>query len=448
MAWLQIAVFGVLLAVGFGFFTMRIIQIRKNILLGRDLDRSDNPAERWRTMLLVAFGQKKMFQNPIPAFLHLAIYAAFVVTQIELIEIFVDGLTGYHRVFMPKLGGFYTFMISFIEVLSVLAFVATIAFLWRRNMLKVPRLVKSELNGWPKLDANLILIFEIVLITFIMMMNGADEVLFNMGHTHANGVDGQTGSFGFTISQHLGPLLFGGFDASTLVILERIGWWGHLLMVFLFLNYLPYSKHFHVVLAFPNVYYSNLEQKGRFSNMESVTNEVKLMLDPSADPYAAPADPNAAPQRFGARDVQDLTWKNLLDAYSCTECGRCTAACPANQTGKLLSPRKIMMDTRDRVEEVGNNIRKHGADYDDGKALFGDYITDEEIWACTSCNACVQECPVNIDPLNIILELRRYSVMEESKMPGELTGMLTNIENNGAPWQFSQADRLKWKDEA
>jgi heterodisulfide reductase subunit C len=448
MAWLQIAVFGVLLAVGFGFFTMRIIQIRKNILLGRDLDRSDNPAERWRTMLLVAFGQKKMFQNPIPAFLHLAIYAAFVVTQIELVEIFVDGLTGYHRVFMPKLGGFYTFMISFIEVLSVLAFVATIAFLWRRNMLKVPRLVKNELNGWPKLDANLILIFEIVLITFIMMMNGADEVLFNIGHTHANEVDGQTGSFGFTISQHLGPLLFSGFDSSTLIVIERIGWWGHLLMVFLFLNYLPYSKHFHVVLAFPNVYYSNLEAKGRLTNMEAVTNEVKLMLDPTADPYAAPADPNATPQRFGARDVQDLTWKNLLDAYSCTECGRCTAACPANQTGKLLSPRKIMMDTRDRIEEVGNNIKKHGADYDDGKALFGDYITDEEIWACTSCNACVQECPVNIDPLNIIMELRRYSVMEESKMPSELTGMLTNIENNGAPWQFSQADRLKWKDEA
>jgi heterodisulfide reductase subunit C len=445
MDWLQMIIFGVLLAVGFGFFTMRILQIRKNILLGRDLDRSDNKAERWRTMILVAFGQKKMFQNPIPAFLHLAIYAAFVITQIELIEIFVDGLTGNHRIFMPYLGGFYTFIISFIEILSVLAFVATIAFLWRRNMLKVPRLVKSELNGWPKLDANLILIFEIVLITFIMMMNGADEVLFNK---HAPGLEGQEGSFGFAISQHLGPLLFGSFDEGALHIIERIGWWGHILMVFLFLNYLPYSKHFHVVLAFPNVYYSNLEQKGRFTNMEAVTNEVKLMLDPTADPYAAPADPNAAPQRFGARDVQDLTWKNLLDAYSCTECGRCTAACPANQTGKLLSPRKIMMDTRDRIEEVGNNIKKHGADYDDGKALFGNYITDEEIWACTSCNACVQECPVNIDPLNIIMELRRYSVMEESKMPSELTGMLTNIENNGAPWQFSQADRLKWKDEA
>jgi heterodisulfide reductase subunit C len=448
MNWIQLVVFGLLLIVGFGLFTKRILQIRRNILLGRDLDRTDNPSERWKTMLLVAFGQKKMFQNPIPAFLHLAIYAAFVVTQIELIEIVVDGLSGQHRIFMSALGGFYTFIISFIEILSVLAFIATIAFLARRNMLKVPRLVKSELNGWPKLDANLILIFEVVLICFIFMMNGGDEVLYKRSLTHAAGFEGQEGSFGFAISQHLGPMLFGDLSDSAVFAVERIGWWGHILMVFLFLNYLPYSKHFHVVLAFPNVYYSNLEQKGRFTNMEAVTNEVKLMLDPTADPYAAPAEGAAPPQRFGAKDVTDLSWKNLLDAYSCTECGRCTAACPANQTGKLLSPRKIMMDTRDRLEEVGKNIDKHGADYDDGKSLFGNYITDEEIWACTSCNACVQECPVNIDPLNIIMELRRYSVMEESKMPAELTGMLTNIENNGAPWQFSQQDRLKWKDEA
>ena len=448
MNWIQLVAFGLLLIVGFGLFTKRILQIRRNILLGRDLDRTDNSSERWKTMLLVAFGQKKMFQNPIPAFLHLAIYAAFVVTQIELIEIVVDGLSGQHRIFMGALGGFYTFIISFIEILSVLAFIATIAFLARRNMLKVPRLVKSELNGWPKLDANLILIFEIVLICFIFMMNGADEVLYNIGATHSRGLDGEPGSFGFAISQHVGPLLFGGLDESALNVVERIGWWGHIFMVFLFLNYLPYSKHFHVVLAFPNVYYSNLDQKGRFTNMEAVTNEVKLMLDPTADPYAAPAEGAAPPQRFGAKDVTDLSWKNLLDAYSCTECGRCTAACPANQTGKLLSPRKIMMDTRDRLEEVGKNIDKHGADHNDGKALLGDYITDEEIWACNTCNACVEECPVNIDPLNIIMELRRYSVMEESKMPTELTGMLTNIENNGAPWQFSQQDRLKWKDEA
>jgi len=253
---------------------------------------------------------------------------------------------------------------------------------------------------------------------------------------------------GFTLSSYLGPLLFGDMNTGTLHTLERIGWWGHIAMVFAFLNYLPYSKHLHILFAFPNTYYSNLEAKGRLTNMESVTNEVKLMMDPTADPFAAPAEGAAEPQRFGAKDATDLTWKNLLDSYSCTECGRCTSSCPANITGKLLSPRKIMMDTRDRIEEIGNNVRKHGKDYDDGKSLLGDYITEEEIWACTSCNACVQECPVNIDPLSIIIDLRRYLVMEESKVPSELTGMLTNIENNGAPWQFSPTDRLNWKDEA
>lgn len=438
---IAICLFALLLIGGLGFFTWNMLKVRANILLGRDISRNDNRSERWKTMLLVAFGQKKMFTRPLPALLHFCLYAAFVITQIELIEIFVDGLSGNHRIFSEALGGFYTFMISFIEILSVLAFVATLAFLSRRNLLKVPRLVKSELNGWPKLDANLILIAEITLICFIFMMNGADEVLKNQGLSHAEG----SGSFGFAISSHLGPLLFGGLSEDSLHLIERIGWWGHILIVFGFLNYLPYSKHFHIVLAFPNTFYSNLEKKGKFTNMESVTAEVKLMMDPTADPYAAPAA-DAAPQRFGAKDVQDLTWKNLLDAYTCTECGRCTSSCPANQTGKLLSPRKIMMDTRDRLMEVGDNIRKHGKDYDDGKSLF-DYIKEEEIWACTSCNACVQECPVNIDPLSIIVDLRRYLVMEESKMPSELTGMLTNIENNGAPWQFSPADRLNWRDE-
>jgi len=446
---MAIAFFALLLLVGGGFFAVNVLKIRNNILLGRDIQRNDKASERWKTMLLVAFGQQKMFQRPLPALLHLAVYVAFVITQIELIEIVVDGITSNHRVFMTSLGGFYTFIISFIEILSVLALVATFAFLARRNLLKVPRFVKSEMNGWPKLDANLILIFEIILVTFIFMMNGADEVLFNRGLTHAVGVEGTEGSFGFTISQFFGPAVLGGLSDASLHTIERIGWWGHIAMVFVFLNYLPFSKHFHILLAFPNTYYSNLESKGKFTNMESVTNEVKLMLDPNADPFAAPAPGDGEmPQRFGAKDVTDLTWKNLLDAYTCTECGRCTSACPANQTGKLLSPRKIMMDTRDRLEEVGNNIRKHGKDFDDGKSLIHDYITEEEIWACTSCNACVQECPVNIDPLNIIMELRRYAVMEESKMPSELTGMLTNIENNGAPWQFSQADRLNWKDEA
>lgn len=442
----SIAAFAIISLAGFGFFAWNMLKIRQNIKLGRDLDRSDNSGERWKTMALVALGQKKMFSRPIPALLHLAIYAAFVITQIELIEIIVDGLSGGHRIFRESLGGFYTFMISFIEILSLLALIATIIFLSRRNLLKLPRLNMKEMAGWPKQDANLILIMEIVLVCCIFTMNGADEVLYNRGISHAT--DLGEGSLGFTLSSFLGPLLFDGMNDGTLHTLERIGWWGHIAMVFAFLNYLPYSKHLHILFAFPNTYYSNLEAKGRFTNMESVTTEVKLMMDPTADPFAAPAEGAAEPQRFGAKDATDLTWKNLLDSYSCTECGRCTSSCPANITGKLLSPRKIMMDTRDRIEEIGNNVRKHGKGHDDGKSLLGDYITEEEIWACTSCNACVQECPVNIDPLSIIVDLRRYLVMEESKIPSELTGMLTNIENNGAPWQFSPADRLNWKDEA
>ena len=439
-------VFILLSLVGFGFFTWNIQKIRANILLGRDLDRTDNKSERWKVMTLVALGQKKMFARPIPALLHMALYTAFVITQIELIEIIVDGISGSHRIFRPSLGGFYTFMVSFIEVLSVLAFIATIAFLSRRNLIKLPRLNMKELAGWPKKDANLILIMEIVLVTFIFMMNGADEVLYQNGWSHAENLN--DGSLGLTFSSWFGPLLFGNLSEGSLHLIERIGWWGHIVMVFSFLNYLPYSKHLHILLAFPNTWYSNLNKKGKFTNLESVTKEVQLMMDPNADPYAAvDVDPNAEPVRFGAKDVTDLTWKNLLDAYSCTECGRCTSSCPANITGKLLSPRKIMMDTRDRLVEVGENIRKHGKDYSDGKSLLNDYITEEEVWACTSCNACVEACPVNIDPLSIIVDLRRSLVMEESKMPSELAGMLTNIENNGAPWQFAQADRLNWANE-
>jgi heterodisulfide reductase subunit C len=435
----KIIIFSLLVIVGFGFFGYNIWKVRSNILLGRDVKRSDNFWQRLKLMTLVAFGQKKMFSKPIPAFLHLALYVAFVITQIELIEILADGLSGGHRSLSVSLGGFYTFMISFIEILSVLAFIATIAFLARRNTLKVPRLRMSELKGWPSKDANLILIFEVILLVCIFTMNGADE---------AAHVLSSNSSYGFTVSQFIGPLFFGGIKSiETLHLLEQIGWWGHIIMVFIFLNYLPYSKHFHILLAFPNTYYSNLEKKGKFTNLESVTSEVKLMLDPSADPYAVAVDPNAVPLRFGVKDVTDLTWKNLLDAYTCTECGRCTSACPANQTGKLLSPRKIMMDTRDRMVEVGNNQRKFGKDFDDGKSLLHSYISEEEIWACTSCNACVEECPINIDPLSVIIDLRRFLVMEESKMPTELTGMLTNIENNGAPWQFSQSDRLNWANE-
>jgi heterodisulfide reductase subunit C len=436
----SIITFALLLAAGTGFFVFNAMKIRSNILLGRSIDRSDRSSERWKTMILVALGQKKMFTRPLPALLHLLIYAAFVITQIELIEIVADGLTGGHRTFRNSLGGFYTFMISFIEFLSLGALIATFAFLSRRNLLKLPRFNMQELKGWPTKDANLILIMEIILVACIFTMNGADEALMNLKSSESE-------SYGFVLSSIIGPALFGGLDTHALHLLEQIGWWGHILMVFAFLNYLPYSKHLHILLAFPNTYYSNLNSKGKFTNMESVTAEVKLMLDPDADPFAAPAEPVGEPQRFGAKDVTDLTWKNLLDAYSCTECGRCTSSCPANITGKKLSPRKIMMDTRDRLVEVGENIRKHGKDYQDGKSLLGDYISEEEIWACTSCNACVQECPVNIDPLSIIVDLRRYVVMEESKMPTELTGMLTNIENNGAPWQFSPNDRLNWANE-
>ena len=438
---ISIILFAILLIGGFGFFTWNILKIRSNIMLGQPIDRTDQSSERWKTMLLVAFGQQKMFSRPVPALLHLGIYVAFLITQIELIEIIADGLTGGHRTFLPYLGGFYIFMISFIEILSVAALIATLAFLSRRNLLKLPRFTMKEMVGWPTKDANLILIMEIVLVSCIFTMNGADEAALNLA------TEGKL-SYGFAISTFIGPALFGGIDSlETLHLIEQIGWWGHILMVFAFLNYLPYSKHFHIVLAFPNTYYSNLEKKGKFTNMEAVTNEVKLMLDPTADPFASPANPEAAPQRFGAKDVTDLTWKNLLDAYTCTECGRCTSSCPQNITGKKLSPRKIMMDTRDRLTDVGDNIRKHGKDYTDGKSLLGDYITEEEIWACNSCNACVQECPVNIDPLSIIIDLRRFLVMEESKMPTELTGMLTNIENNGAPWQFSPNDRLNWANE-
>ncbi len=438
-----IIIFILLFLGGAIFFTINARKVRRNILLGKEISRKDKFSDRVKIMTLVALGQKKMFERPIPAILHLFLYAAFVITQIELIEIIMDGSFGSHRMFRPALAGFYTFMVSFIEILSVLAFIGTIAFLSRRNLLKVPRLVKNELNGWPKLDANFILLGELALIGFIFMMNGADEVLYSKGLSHAENLG--DGSLGLSISSHLGPILFGGMSPEALHMIERIGWWGHIVMVLGFLNYLPYSKHFHILLAFPNVFYSNLEPKGKFTNMESVTNEVKAIFDPSFVPPVA--DPNI-PMRFGAKEVTDLSWKQLLDAYTCTECGRCTSACPANITGKLLSPRKIMMDTRDRLVEVGKNMDANNGEFkDDGKSLLGDYITPEELWACTSCNACVQECPVNIDPLSIIMDMRRFMVMEQSSAPTELNGMFTNIENNGAPWQFSQADRLNWKNE-
>jgi heterodisulfide reductase subunit C len=426
------------------FFAFKVRQIIQNIKLGRSEDRSDNKGERFKTMVMVALGQSKMVSRPIAGVLHIFIYVAFVITQVELIEIMIDGITGEHRIFADALGGFYTFVISLIEVLSVLALIATFSFLARRNLIKIPRFVKSEMTGWPKLDGNIILYLEFILVMCIFTMNGADEVLRLRGESHLAG----TGSYGFAVSSIVGPGLFRGMETATLHLLERIGWWGHFGVVMIFLCYLPFSKHLHILWAFPNVYFSNLKPKGQLSNMEAVTNEVKLMMDPNADPFAAPSpDANAEPQRFGAKDVTDLTWMNIMNAYTCTECGRCTSSCPANVTGKKLSPRKIMMDVRDRVEEVGAGLRKD-KDFNDGKSLLGDYITEEEVWACNSCNACVQECPVNIDPLSIIIDLRRYLVMEESKIPAELMTMNTNIENNQAPWQFSPTDRLNWKDEA
>lgn len=433
--WLSIILFSLLSLLSVGFFARKMNSIVKQIQLGRATPLEGSKAERWKTMLLVAFGQKKMFTRPFVAILHFIFYVAFIITQIELIEVFIDGFSGSHRFFWHAgMGSLYSFVISAIEVLSVLTFIATLIFFSRRNILKIPRFTMAELKGWPRNDANLILLFEVLLILFIFTMNTADEAALGLSsHT----------SYGFAVSQFFGPVLGQSVgNVETLHVLGKIGWWGHLIMVLVFLNYLPYSKHLHILFAFPNTYFSNLAPKGKFTNMKSVEQEVKLMLDPNADPYAATSGSDV-PQRFGAKDVRDLTRNQLLSAYSCTECGRCTSVCPANTTGKLLSPRKIMMDTRDRLSEVGENK----LNLEDGKSLLGDYITPEELWACTSCNACVQECPVNIDPLSIIVDLRRFLVMEESKIPTELTGMLTNIENNGAPWQFSPADRMKWTEE-
>ena len=434
-----------LTVVGFGLFARNAKKIYRNIKLGRPIDRTDRSSDRFKNMLLVAFGQKKMFTRPVPALLHFAIYAAFMITQIELIEIFIDGIFGTHRIFKEPLGGFYTFIISLIEILSVAALTATIIFLSRRNLLKLPRLNMKEMLGWPKKDANLILIMELVLVLCIFTMNGTDEVLFNRGASHFAGQE----SFNFTISQFVGPAVFGSLSEGTLHVLERIGWWGHFAMVLTFLNYLYFSKHLHILLAFPNTYFADLNPLGQFSNLEAVTNEVKLMMDPNADPFAAPApDENAVPAKFGASDVMDLHQVQLLNAYSCTECGRCTSVCPANITGKKLSPRLIMMKTRDRLEEVGRNIDTNkGTFVEDGKSLLNDYITPEELWACTTCNACVEECPIEISPLSIIMDMRQFLVMEQSAAPMELNNMMTNIENNSAPWQYSQMDRLNWKDE-
>lgn len=412
-------------------FGRNVAKIRRNIKLGRSEDRSDRPMDRLKTMLFVAFGQSKMTKRPVAAIMHFFLYAGFIIINIEVLEIVIDGLFGTHRVFAAPLGGIYNFLIGTFEILALLVIVACVVFLIRRNVLKLRRFSGKEMSSWPKSDANYILIIEILLMSAFLKMNAADYLLQQQNYPHYI----QAGSF--PVSQFIAPLM--PQNAEFLVLIERGAWWFHILGILAFLNYLPYSKHFHIIMAFPNTWYSNLNPKGKFSNMDSVTNEVKAMLDPTFTPL-----PVAEGSKFGAKDVQDLSWKNLMDAYTCTECGRCTSVCPANMTGKLLSPRKIMMDTRDRLTEVGNNIDQHGKDHQDGKSLLDNYITREEIWACTTCNACTEACPVNIDPLNIIVELRRYAVMEEAQAAASVNSMFGNIENNGAPWKYAPSDRFNW----
>ncbi len=418
-------------------FTKKARQIIRNIRLGKAEAINDNPSARWKNVLLLAFGQKKMFRNPLVGILHFFVYAGFVIINIEMLEIVLDGLFGTHRLFAPYLRSFYNFLINSFEILAVLVIIPCAIFLVRRNIIKLKRFISNDLDGWPRSDANYILFTEIILMLLFLFLNASDTLLQARGIEHYSAYP--TGNF--IVSQHLQPLLEG-LGNGALQTVERLCWWLHIVGVFAFLNYLPYSKHLHIVLAFPNAYFARLEPMGKMENMPSVQNEVLYAMQPELAPTDA-----AAPAKFGAKDVTELSWKNLLDAYSCTECGRCSAACPANSTGKLLSPRKIMMDTRDRAEEIGKNINKNGEQKEDGKSLLHDYISVEELRACTTCNACVQECPVSIDPLDIILQLRRYLVMEESNAPQEWNAMFGNVENNFAPWKFSPDDRDKWATE-
>jgi heterodisulfide reductase subunit C len=433
MSYLDNILFAIILAIGTGYFAINVKKLIRNIKLGKDIDRKDNPSARWKNMAMIALGQSKMIKRPIAGILHIIVYVGFIIINLEVLEIIIDGLFGTHRIF-SFLGGIYGFLIGSFEILALLVLIAVIVFWIRRNVIKLNRFWKPEMEGYAKNDANYILYFEIVLMSLFLIMNATDIHFQEM----------QSGN---VISQFLTPL-FSSFSEGTLHIIERAAWWIHICGILVFLNYLYFSKHLHILLAFPNTYFADLNAKGKLDNLESVTNEVKLMMDPTADPFAAPANPDAVPAKFGASDVQDLNWVQLLNAYTCTECGRCTSSCPANQTGKKLSPRKIMMDTRDRLEQVGKNIDLNkGVFVEDGKSLLNDFITPEELWACTSCNACVEECPVNISPLSIIIDMRRYLVMEQSAAPTELNSMMTNIENNGAPWQYNQMDRLNWKSE-
>jgi ferredoxin len=423
-------------AIAVFLFAKKVKQIRRNILLGKQENYSDNPSRRWKNVLLLAFGQKKMFRNPLVAVMHFIIYAGFIIINIEVFEIFLDGIFGMHRLFYGSLGSFYLFLINAFEFLAIGVFTVCVIFLCRRNIIKLKRFISKDLDGWPRSDANYILITEIILMALFLTMNAADTLLQSRGYGHY--ATHLTGNFEFSQIIHS---LINGFSNHGLVVLERSCWWMHILGIFAFLNYLPYSKHLHIVLAFPNAYYARLGPEGKMRNMPEVQKEVVYALRPELAPAGGAESP-----RFGAKDVFDLSWRNLLDAYSCTECGRCTAACPANMTGKLLSPRKIMMDTRDRLEEIGKNINLNGEFKDDNKNLRS-YITVEELRACTSCNACVEECPVSISPLEIILEMRRSLVMEDSNAPQEWNTMFSNVENNFAPWKFAPDERDKWAGE-
>ncbi|WP_162054005.1 (Fe-S)-binding protein [Pontibacter pamirensis] len=443
-------IFLIVAAIGIGLFVWQVRNIRKNVLMGRDTTLNDNPSERINKTLLVAFGQQKMFKRMLPAVLHLFVYVGFIVINVEVLEILIDGIFGTHRV-LGFVGPLYSGLMALNEVLAALVIIACVMFLWRRNVTKVPRLWNGvELRAWPKLDANIILITEIVLMLALFVFNIADmkRVLLTGGEVVGY----------YPVSQFFVDVF--GDNPEQLYVIAKVGWWFHIVGILAFMNYLPSSKHFHIIMAFPNVYYSNLKPKGKFTTNPAITHEIKAMLDPGYQPPAPEMDAEGNPiiQRFGAKDVEDLTWKQLMDSYTCTECGRCTSVCPANITGKLLSPRKIVMDTRDRMEEKGehpaifapNHYKELGeerVEVTEEKTLLRGYITPEELWACTTCNACVESCPVNIDQLSVIMDLRRYLVLEESAAPASLNTMFTNIENNGAPWAFSPADRFNWADE-
>lgn len=443
MQYIPQIIFTLILIAGVGYFASNVKKLFRNIKLGKAIDVSDNKPQRWTNMAKIALGQTKMVVRPIAGFLHIIVYVGFIIINIEVLEIVIDGIFGTHRIGLSVLNeSVYGFLIGSFEVLAVLVLIAVFAFWIRRNIIKIKRFISAEMTGWPKNDGNIILYFEVVLMCLFLFMNATDTTFQNL-------------ESGNVVSQFVAPL-FSEMSESSLHIMERTAWWLHIVGILVFLNYLYFSKHLHILLAFPNTYYGKLRPKGQFLNNEAVTKEVKLMMDPSADPFAAPAADLPAgeagtpvPEKFGASDVTDLNWVQLLNAYTCTECGRCTSECPANLTGKKLSPRKIMMDTRDRLVEVGKNMDANkGTFVPDGKQLLGDYITHEELWACTSCNACVQACPVSIDPLSIIMDMRQYLVMEQSAAPSDLNNMMGNIENNGAPWPFNQQDRLNWANES